>query len=135
MHHEDRAGVATERHSPYSSVRHCRTKRTKKKTPMTRRARSKAGHRDSAGRLRRGSVDVIQMGNPTVAECKADGLVDALQEMKRGGQTRFISGSTTMPHLGSPGAMPDCTAGGCDLTMRRLTILLRSQYSSQKGDS
>ena len=57
------------------------------------------GLEGSLARLRRDSVDVIQMHNPSVAECEAGGLVDALQEMKRGGQARFIGVSTTMPHL------------------------------------
>ena len=57
------------------------------------------GLEGSLARLRRDSVDVMQMHNPTVAECEAGGLVDALQEMRRGGQVRFIGVSTTLPHL------------------------------------
>lgn len=57
------------------------------------------GLEGSLARLERDSVDVIQLHNPTVAECEAGGLVDALQEMKRGGKVRFIGVSSTLPHL------------------------------------
>ncbi len=57
------------------------------------------GLEGSLARLGRDSVDVIQLHNPTVAECEAGGLVDALQEMKRGGKVRFIGVSSTLPHL------------------------------------
>jgi len=53
----------------------------------------------SLARLGRDSVDVMQLHNPTVAECEAGGLVDALQEMKRSGGVRFIGVSSTLPHL------------------------------------
>ena len=57
------------------------------------------GLEGSLARLGRDSVDVIQLHNPTVAECEAGGLVDALQEMKCGGKVRFIGVSSTLPHL------------------------------------
>lgn len=57
------------------------------------------GLEGSLARLGRDSVDVMQLHNPTVAECEAGGLVDALQEMKRGGKVRFIGVSSTLPHL------------------------------------
>ncbi len=53
----------------------------------------------SLKRLRRDSVDVMQLHNPSVAECEAGGLVDALQEMRRNGQVRFIGVSTVLPDL------------------------------------
>ncbi len=57
------------------------------------------GLEGSLARLRRDSVDVMQLHNPTVAECESGGLVDALLDMKRGGQVRFIGVSSTLPHL------------------------------------
>lgn len=53
----------------------------------------------SLKRLGRDSVDVMQLHNPGVAECEAGGLVDALQEMRRNGQVRFIGVSTMLPDL------------------------------------
>ena len=53
----------------------------------------------SLKRLNRDSVDVMQLHNPGVAECEAGGLVDALQEMRRNGQVRFIGVSTMLPDL------------------------------------
>ena len=53
----------------------------------------------SLKRLGRDSVDVMQLHNPSVAECEAGGLVDALQEMRRNGQVRFIGVSTMLPDL------------------------------------
>ena len=53
----------------------------------------------SLKRLHRDSVDVMQLHNPGVAECEAGGLVDALQEMRRNGQVRFIGVSTMLPDL------------------------------------
>ncbi len=57
------------------------------------------GLEGSLARLRRDSVDVMQLHNPTTAECEAGGLVDALQEMRRNGHVRFIGVSTTLPDL------------------------------------
>ena len=57
------------------------------------------GLEGSLARLQRDSVDVMQLHNPSVAECEAGGLVDALQEMKRSGKVRFIGVSSTLPHL------------------------------------
>jgi aryl-alcohol dehydrogenase-like predicted oxidoreductase len=57
------------------------------------------GLHESLGRLRTDYVDVMQMHNPTVAECEAGELVAALQEMKTQGKVRWIGVSTTLPHL------------------------------------
>ena len=57
------------------------------------------GLEGSLKRLRRDSIDVMQLHNPTVEECEAGGLVDALHEMQRSGTVRFIGVSTTFPHL------------------------------------
>ena len=63
------------------------------------RANLLRGLEGSLARLRRDRVDVMQLHNPTVAECEAGGLVDALQEMKSSGRVRFIGVSSTLPHL------------------------------------
>ena len=57
------------------------------------------GLEGSLGRLRRDNVELMQLHNPTVAECEAGGLVDALEEMKRSGAIRFLGVSTTLPDL------------------------------------
>ena len=57
------------------------------------------GLEGSLARLGLDNIEVMQMHNPTVAECEAGGLVAALQEMKRRGKVRFIGVSSTLPHL------------------------------------
>jgi aryl-alcohol dehydrogenase-like predicted oxidoreductase len=54
---------------------------------------------ESLRRLKSDHVDVMQLHNPSVAECESGGLVEALQEMKRQGKVRWIGASTTLPHL------------------------------------
>lgn len=41
----------------------------------------------------------MQLHNPTVEECEAGGLVEALKQMKQQGKVRWIGASTTLPHL------------------------------------
>jgi aryl-alcohol dehydrogenase-like predicted oxidoreductase len=41
----------------------------------------------------------MQLHNPPADVCEQEGLVDALKEMRQQGKTRFISISTTLPHL------------------------------------
>ena len=53
----------------------------------------------SLERLGRESVDIMQLHNPTLEECEAGELVDALEEMRSRGLVRFIGVSTTLPHL------------------------------------
>ena len=53
----------------------------------------------SLRRLNRDSVDIIQPHNPTVEECEAGGLVDAMDHMKTQGMVRSIGISTSLPHL------------------------------------
>jgi len=57
------------------------------------------GLHESLGRLRTDYVDVMQLHNPTVAECEGGELVTALQEMQSQGKVRWIGVSTTLPHL------------------------------------
>lgn len=53
----------------------------------------------SLGRLKLDYVDVFQLHGPSVDECEADGLVDAMLEMRRQGKARWIGVSTNLPHL------------------------------------
>jgi aryl-alcohol dehydrogenase-like predicted oxidoreductase len=53
----------------------------------------------SLARLHRDDVDIMQLHNPTVAECESGKLVEALTEMKESGRVRWIGVSTTLPHL------------------------------------
>jgi aryl-alcohol dehydrogenase-like predicted oxidoreductase len=57
------------------------------------------GLHESLQRLKTDTIDVMQLHNPSVEECEAGKLVDALQEMKRQGKVRHIGISTTLPHL------------------------------------
>ncbi|MDP6402061.1 MAG: aldo/keto reductase [SAR202 cluster bacterium] len=53
----------------------------------------------SLQRLGSDSVDIMQYHNPTVEECEAGNLVDALNEMRDQGKVRWIGVSTTLPDL------------------------------------
>jgi aryl-alcohol dehydrogenase-like predicted oxidoreductase len=44
-------------------------------------------------------IDIMQLHNPPVEETEKNHLVDALKEMQAQGKVRFISISTTLPHL------------------------------------
>jgi aryl-alcohol dehydrogenase-like predicted oxidoreductase len=44
-------------------------------------------------------VDIMQLHNPPADVCEQAGLVDALREMRQQGKARFISISSTLPHL------------------------------------
>lgn len=57
------------------------------------------GLHESLERLRVDYLDVMQLHNPTVAECEQGELVDALQDMRTQGKVRWIGMSTTLPHL------------------------------------
>ena len=57
------------------------------------------GLHESLERMRVDYVDVMQLHNPTVAECEQGELVDALQDMRAQGKVRWIGMSTTLPHL------------------------------------
>jgi aryl-alcohol dehydrogenase-like predicted oxidoreductase len=57
------------------------------------------GLHESLDRLKTEYVDVMQLHNPTVEECEAGGLVEALKQMKQQGKVRWIGASTTLPHL------------------------------------
>ena len=53
----------------------------------------------SLNRLGRENVDVIQLHNPSIEDCEKGGLVDALTDMKKSGQVRYIGVSTMLPDL------------------------------------
>ena len=57
------------------------------------------GLHESLERLRVDDLDIMQLHNPTVAECEKGGLVEALQDMRAQGKVRWIGVSTTLPHL------------------------------------
>ncbi len=73
-------------------------------------ARQDPGHLWTADRLQRNidqslermktdHVDVLQMHNPSVEQVEQGGLVQALQEIRESGKTRFIGVSSTAPDL------------------------------------
>jgi len=53
----------------------------------------------SLERLGRDSLDVLQLHNATVDEVEAGGIVDALNDIRARGMTRWIGASTMLPHL------------------------------------
>ena len=57
------------------------------------------GLNESLQRMKTEYVDVIQMHNPSVQDVENNGLVAALQDMKKEGKVRWIGVSTTLPHL------------------------------------
>jgi aryl-alcohol dehydrogenase-like predicted oxidoreductase len=57
------------------------------------------GLHESLQRLKTDVIDVMQLHNPSAEECEAGKLVETLQEMRNQGKVRFISISTTLPHL------------------------------------
>ena len=54
---------------------------------------------ESLQRMKTDYIDIMQLHNPPVEETEKNQLVDALQEMRQQGKVRFISISTTLPHL------------------------------------
>lgn len=57
------------------------------------------GLNESLQRLKTEYIDIMQLHNPPVEETEKNGLVAVLQEMRQQGKVRFISISTTLPHL------------------------------------
>jgi aryl-alcohol dehydrogenase-like predicted oxidoreductase len=57
------------------------------------------GLEESLQRMKTEHVDIMQLHNPPVEETEKNQLVDALKEMQQQGKVRFISISTTLPHL------------------------------------
>jgi len=57
------------------------------------------GLEESLQRMKTDYVDIMQLHNPPVEETEKNQLVDTLKEMQQQGKVRFISISTTLPHL------------------------------------
>jgi aryl-alcohol dehydrogenase-like predicted oxidoreductase len=57
------------------------------------------GLHESLKRMKTDTIDIMQLHNPQVEETEKNHLVDALKEMQQQGKVRWISISTTLPHL------------------------------------
>ncbi len=57
------------------------------------------GLHESLARMRVDYVDLMQLHNPTVADCEQGDLAQALQDMRAQGKVRWVGMSTTLPHL------------------------------------
>lgn len=57
------------------------------------------GLHESLQRMKTDHVDIMQLHNPPVEETEKNGLVEVLKDMRQQGKVRFISISTTLPHL------------------------------------
>jgi aryl-alcohol dehydrogenase-like predicted oxidoreductase len=57
------------------------------------------GLHESLQRMKTDTIDIMQLHNPPVDETEKNGLVDVLKDMRQQGKVRFISISTTLPHL------------------------------------
>jgi aryl-alcohol dehydrogenase-like predicted oxidoreductase len=57
------------------------------------------GLHESLQRMKTDYVDIMQLHNPPVEETEKNHLVDVLKEMQQQGKIRFVSISTTVPHL------------------------------------
>jgi aryl-alcohol dehydrogenase-like predicted oxidoreductase len=57
------------------------------------------GLHESLQRMKTDYIDIMQLHNPPVEESEKGALVDALEEMRSQGKIRWVSISTTLPHL------------------------------------
>lgn len=57
------------------------------------------GLHESLQRMKTDYIDIMQLHNPPVEECEKGALVDVLEEMRMQGKVRWVSISTTLPHL------------------------------------
>src|SRR5215510_6306753 len=57
------------------------------------------GLNESLQRMKTDYIDIMQLHNPPVEVTEQNNLVDVLKEMQQQGKVRFISISTTLPHL------------------------------------
>ena len=57
------------------------------------------GLHESLARMKTDCIDIMQLHNPSVEDCEKGDLVNVLKEMQSQGKVRFISISTTLPHL------------------------------------
>ena len=53
----------------------------------------------SLSRMKTDHVDILQMHNPSTEDVEKNGLIDALEKIRKAGKTRFIGVSSTTPHL------------------------------------
>jgi aryl-alcohol dehydrogenase-like predicted oxidoreductase len=54
---------------------------------------------NSLKRMKTDYIDIMQLHNPSVEQCKEGNLVESLKKMRDEGKVRWISISTTLPHL------------------------------------
>ena len=57
------------------------------------------GLHESLQRMKTETIDIMQLHNPPFEETENNNLVEALKEMQQQGKVRWISVSTTLPHL------------------------------------
>jgi aryl-alcohol dehydrogenase-like predicted oxidoreductase len=57
------------------------------------------GLHESLKRMKTEYIDIMQLHNPSVEDSEKGGLVDVLNEMRQQGKVRWVSISTTLPHL------------------------------------
>ncbi|HLO31712.1 MAG TPA: aldo/keto reductase, partial [Anaerolineales bacterium] len=57
------------------------------------------GLNESLQRMKTDYIDIMQLHNPSVDSTEQNHLVEALKEMQQQGKVRFVSISTTLPHL------------------------------------
>ncbi len=57
------------------------------------------GLHESLARMKTETIDIMQLHNPPVEETEQNHLVEVLKEMQQQGKVRWISISTTLPHL------------------------------------
>src|SRR5512134_67916 len=57
------------------------------------------GLHESLQRMKTETIDIMQLHNPPVEEAEQNHLVEILKEMQKQGKVRWISVSSTLPHL------------------------------------
>lgn len=57
------------------------------------------GLHESLERMKTDYVDVMQLHNPSVEDCRREDMIQALQDMRKEGKARWIGISTTLPFL------------------------------------
>ena len=57
------------------------------------------GLEESLARMKTDCIDIMQLHNPAPEQVEQGNLVEALRDMQQQGKVRFISISTTLPHL------------------------------------
>ncbi|MSP13729.1 MAG: aldo/keto reductase [Chloroflexi bacterium] len=57
------------------------------------------GLHESLQRMKTDYIDIMQLHNPSIAQCESGNLVEALEEMRQQGKVRWIAISTKLPDL------------------------------------